>query len=296
MYGFYWAVISVDRGRIFLDFNYPSRSDTSPQTLWYLYLGWLFMISRLMDLLDTVFMVLRKRDLQISALHMYHHTVVPVLCWVSFKYNAMIPIIRMFVLINTGIHTLMYGYYALAALGPRVRPYLQWKRYLTVLQIAQFVICGPKLMANRKPFSLRWLMFAYNVLMAGTNAFFFLLSIKWLDNGRRLLEFQFPSRDDTSPQTLRYIDVGMAYGCTKFIDLLDTIFLVLRKKESHLTFLHLYHHFMVPILTWLTMKFAPTCPPTAIFAVLNTPVHTMMYSYYALSALGPTVHRFLWWK
>jgi len=48
----------------------------------------------------------------------------------------------MFALINTGIHTLMYGYYALAALGPRVRPYLRWKRYLTVLQIAQFVICG----------------------------------------------------------------------------------------------------------------------------------------------------------
>ncbi|CAG2169902.1 unnamed protein product [Oppiella nova] len=48
----------------------------------------------------------------------------------------------MFVLINTGIHTLKYGYYALAALGPRVRPYLRRKRYITVLQIAQFVICG----------------------------------------------------------------------------------------------------------------------------------------------------------
>ena len=33
----------------------------------------------------------------------------------------------------------MYGYYALAALGPQMRPYLWWKRYLTQLQIAQFV-------------------------------------------------------------------------------------------------------------------------------------------------------------
>ena len=100
------------------------------------------MVSRLLDLFDTVFIVLRKKDSQISPLHLYHHTVVPILCWISFKYNAMIPIIWMFVLINTGIHTLMYGYYALAALGPRVRPYLRWKRYITVLQIAQFVICG----------------------------------------------------------------------------------------------------------------------------------------------------------
>ncbi|CAG2169903.1 unnamed protein product [Oppiella nova] len=132
--------------------------------------------------------------------------------------------------------------------------------------------------------------------MTGTNAYFFLLSIKWLNFGRRLLEFQFPSREDTSPQALQQIEEVMVYTYTKYMDLMDTIFFVLRKKESHLTFLHLYHHFMVPILTWLTMKFAPTCPPIAIFALLNTPVHTMMYSYYALSALGPTVHRFLWWK
>jgi hypothetical protein len=154
---------------------------------------------------------------------------------------------------------------------------------------------GPKLMANRKPFSLQWLMVAYNILMAA-NAYYFVMCLKLIDFNQLVTDFQFPSREDTSPQTLRYIDVGMVYECTKFIDLLDTVFLVLRKKESHLTFLHLYHHFMVPILTWLTMKVAPTCPPAAIFTLLNTPVHTMMYSYYALSALGPTVHRFLWWK
>ena len=154
---------------------------------------------------------------------------------------------------------------------------------------------GPKLMANRKPFSLRWLMFAYNILMTVTNAYFFVMFLKLMDY-QLLTDFQFPSREDTSPHIMRCIDVGMVYGYTKYVDLLDTVFLVLRKKESHLTFLHLYHHFMVPIFGWLGAKVAPTCPPAAIFALLNTPVHTMMYSYYALSALGPTVHRFLWWK
>lgn len=33
----------------------------------------------------------------------------------------------------------MYGYYLLAALGPKVQPYLWWKKYLTTLQIVQFV-------------------------------------------------------------------------------------------------------------------------------------------------------------
>ena len=34
----------------------------------------------------------------------------------------------------------MYSYYLLASLGPRMRPYLWWKRYLTQLQLTQFAI------------------------------------------------------------------------------------------------------------------------------------------------------------
>ena len=41
--------------------------------------------------------------------------------------------------LNTFVHTVMYSYYLLAALGPRVRPYLWWKKYLTKLQLTQFV-------------------------------------------------------------------------------------------------------------------------------------------------------------
>jgi elongation of very long chain fatty acids protein 1/elongation of very long chain fatty acids protein 7 len=33
----------------------------------------------------------------------------------------------------------MYGYYFLAALGPHMRPYLWWKKYLTTFQMVQFV-------------------------------------------------------------------------------------------------------------------------------------------------------------
>lgn len=32
------------------------------------------------------------------------------------------------------------------------------------------------------------------------------------------------------------------------------------------------------------------------FGLLNTFVHIVMYSYYALAALGPQVQRYLWWK
>lgn len=34
----------------------------------------------------------------------------------------------------------MYTYYMLAAMGPRVQKYLWWKKYLTLLQMVQFVL------------------------------------------------------------------------------------------------------------------------------------------------------------
>lgn len=33
----------------------------------------------------------------------------------------------------------MYSYYLLAALGPSIQPYLWWKKYLTALQMVQFL-------------------------------------------------------------------------------------------------------------------------------------------------------------
>lgn len=33
----------------------------------------------------------------------------------------------------------MYAYYGLAAIGPHMQPYLWWKRYITQIQIVQFV-------------------------------------------------------------------------------------------------------------------------------------------------------------
>ena len=38
-------------------------------------------------------------------------------------------------LVNSFIHIFMYAYYGLAAMGPQMRKYLWWKRYLTIMQI-----------------------------------------------------------------------------------------------------------------------------------------------------------------
>ena len=42
--------------------------------------------------------------------------------------------------LNTFVHIIMYSYYLLTALGPQIQPYLWWKKYLTTLQMIQFVL------------------------------------------------------------------------------------------------------------------------------------------------------------
>lgn len=44
-----------------------------------------------------------------------------------------------FGLLNTFVHIVMYTYYLLAAMGPKVQPYLWWKKYLTAFQMLQFI-------------------------------------------------------------------------------------------------------------------------------------------------------------
>ena len=49
------------------------------------------------------------------------------------------PTICIIPIINTFIHVIMYSYYALAALGPEFQKYLWWKRYITQIQLIQFI-------------------------------------------------------------------------------------------------------------------------------------------------------------
>lgn len=112
---------------------------TSEETKKIVFLGYCFFISKLVEFADTVFFVLRKKDSQVSPLHVIHHSLVPLLIWFGCKISPGGDM-ALFPYLNSIIHTLMYFYYGMASLGPRYRPYLWWKKYLTTLQMLQFVV------------------------------------------------------------------------------------------------------------------------------------------------------------
>ncbi|NXS81110.1 ELOV6 protein, partial [Erpornis zantholeuca] len=77
---------------------------------------YLFVLSKLVELGDTLFIVLRKKKL--IFVHWYHHLVTLILTWIGYKdmaiglgWNAAL---------NLSIHCLTYGYYTVTAMGIRV--------------------------------------------------------------------------------------------------------------------------------------------------------------------------------
>ncbi|XP_063379394.1 very long chain fatty acid elongase 2-like [Cydia fagiglandana] len=95
-----------------------------------------YFYAKISELLDTIFFVLRKKNNQVSFLHVYHHTGM-VLIYFVFKYHPshVTSVIRM---VNSAVHVVMYGYYGLAAMGPSMAKYLTWKKYITTMQLVQF--------------------------------------------------------------------------------------------------------------------------------------------------------------
>merc|ERR1711928_103393 len=117
----------------------PVDYSDSTDSLRILSLAWWYFFSKFVDLLDTFFFVARKKYSHVSALHVIHHSTLPWLSWWGPKFvgggqAAFGPFL------NSGIHTLMYFYYLCAAIGPWMQPYLWWKKYLTTLQLVQFVM------------------------------------------------------------------------------------------------------------------------------------------------------------
>ncbi|EDO37426.1 predicted protein, partial [Nematostella vectensis] len=89
------------------------------------------------ELLDTVFMILRHRQRQISFLHVYHHSTILLLSDYCYHFYAW-PSIAFMLGLNSFVHIFLYFYYAQSALYQQQRP--AWKIRMTELQIVQFVI------------------------------------------------------------------------------------------------------------------------------------------------------------
>ena len=96
----------------------------------------IYAISKNVELLDTVFMILRHRYRQISFLHVFHHSTIMILGNYAYVYTPFPPV-AVVIGLNSLVHVALYSYYAITALSSTQRP--SWKKNLTQFQIAQFL-------------------------------------------------------------------------------------------------------------------------------------------------------------
>uniref|UniRef100_A0A0A9W4J9 Elongation of very long chain fatty acids protein n=1 Tax=Lygus hesperus TaxID=30085 RepID=A0A0A9W4J9_LYGHE len=129
---------------------------------------------------------------------------------------------------------------------PRVKDWLLMSGPLpTILLCLTYVFVvkylGPKLMEKRKPFELRKTLIVYNASLVALSAWmvYEALTFGWFNGYSFKCQ---PCDFANSPNALRMARVVWWYYFSKFIEFLDTIFFVMRKKDNQISTLHVIHH------------------------------------------------------
>ncbi|KAK1993355.1 GNS1/SUR4 family protein [Colletotrichum falcatum] len=146
---------------------------------------------------------------------------------------------------------------------------------------------GREVMRNRKPVELNTLFKIHNLFLSLLSGALLVLFVEQLVPSLwrgGLYENICGASGWTQPLVLLYY----VNYLTKYYELIDTVFLMVKKKP--LTFLHCYHHPATALLCF--SQLIGGTPLSWVPITLNLTVHVVMYWYYFQTARGVKV----WWK
>ena len=166
--------------------------------------------------------------------------------------------------------------------------------FICVAYVYLVKVVGPKFMEKREPYNIKKIMIVYNLFQTLFSFWMFKESWRLYVTGDYSWQCE-PVDYSVNPESHRVLILGWWYFISKFIDLLDTVFFIARKKFGQVSSLHVIHHSTLPFLSWWGPRFIGG-GNTIFGPFLNSGVHTVMYLYYLLSAMGPEVQKYLWWK
>ncbi|KAJ0180133.1 hypothetical protein K1T71_004724 [Dendrolimus kikuchii] len=163
------------------------------------------------------------------------------------------------------------------------------KPYQTLAVLALYLMFvlkwGPKFMHKRKPFNLDNILIAYNTaqVLACLYVFYESINVAWGSSYKWLCE---PLDTSYSEHALAITRCVYYYYLTKFVDLFDTS-----------SPLYITHNTSVTCLIWgYTMCYYVVGGHGTLIGVINSFVHTVMYTYYLVTVIYPKAKDSIWWK
>ncbi|KAI5643227.1 GNS1/SUR4 family domain-containing protein [Phthorimaea operculella] len=180
---------------------------------------------------------------------------------------------------------------------PRAKDYLLTSTFIPVIliNVGYLYFClkwGPQFMKNREPYNLKPLIILHNVIQIMISSYVTYYGIQVFFSMNWSCE---PLDYGDNPMMHLGLHLSWVYVVSKFLELLDTVFFVLRKKYNQLTFLHLFHHVTMATIPWVGLRYVATGHGIS-FGLFNSVVHMVMYTYYLIANLGPEYRKYLWWK
>jgi len=148
--------------------------------------------------------------------------------------------------------------------------------YVTLVQF------GRAYMRNREPFKLKGPLLLWNVCLAVFSTTIFLRTLPELMNILKHDHGFYTSVCTREHMTIAHVFYEFVGTWSKVVELGDTAFIILRKQP--LIFLHWYHHVSVLVYTWFSID--ANDPVHRWYMSMNSGIHSMMYTYYGLRALG----------
>lgn len=110
-------------------------------------------------------------------------------------------------------------------------------------------------MEKRKAYNIKWLLAVYNLAQVAVCCH---LIFGILYSEFNIIKFWKCQSVDykNSPKAATLLTYAYQTFLLKLVELVETVFFVLRKKQNQVSKLHVYHHVSTATLAWILVKYA----------------------------------------
>jgi len=146
------------------------------------------------------------------------------------------------------------------------------------------VFGGQYVMKSRAPFQITSYVFVYNVYQCLLNLWTVIEMIREVTGNGHFKEGIWGNIPQTGLGGFRISWLVWVHYNNKFIELLDTLWMILKKKNDQISFLHCYHHMLLIWVWWYCCSLQPG-GDSWFGACVNSFIHVIMYGYYTVALL-----------